>query len=286
MSAAFHAPAPTEAPVDTTARAEARRRKRRADSRAFGKLLALRLAFLAGVLALWELVVAVGWVEPFWISRPSRVILRIVELLPTQQLYTDAAFTMKSVLIGFLISAVAGIASACLLYKYRTLQKTVDPYILALYSMPRLALAPLFIIWFGVGSASKIALVVSLAYFIFLLNTYSGLVNVNPRLISQVRLMGASDWFIFRRVSLPASVPWLLSGARVALGFSLIGAIVGELIVAEQGLGLRIARASGLFDTTGVFAYLVIVAGLGMLFDQGVRLLEKSLAAWNGPGAP
>lgn len=270
---------------ESIAIARPRRQPRSSAWKSFGRLLALRLLFLAAVLAVWEAVVAFGWVDAFWISRPSAVIRRIVELAPSAQLYSDAAFTMKSALLGFAISVVAGIASACLLYKYRTLHKVVDPYILALYSMPRLALAPLFIIWFGVGLASKVALVVSLAYFIILLNTYAGLVNVNPRLISQVRLMGASDWFIFRRVSLPAAVPWLLSGARVALGFALIGAIVGELIVAEQGLGLRIARASGLFDTTGVFAYLVIVAALGMLFDQGVRLVEKRLAAWGSPGA-
>jgi NitT/TauT family transport system permease protein len=265
--------------------AQARRRKRQAEWSSFGRLLVLRIAFLIAVLAVWELVVALGWVDQFWVSRPTAVIRRIMQILPSGQLYADAAFTMKSVIIGFLISTIAGIASACLLYKYRTLQRVVDPYILALYSMPRLALAPLFIIWFGVGSASKIALVVSLSYFIILLNTYAGLSNVNPRLISQVKLMGASDWFIFRKVSLPASIPWLLSGARVALGFALIGAIVGELIVSEEGLGLRIARASGLFDTTGVFAYLVIVAALGMLFDQGVRWLERRLAAWGPPGA-
>ena len=261
-----------------------KRRKRRADWQSFGKLLVLRVAFLVSVLVVWELVVVSGLVEEFWVSKPSSVIRRIAGLLPTSQLYADAAFTLQSVVVGFAISLVAGIMSACLLYKYRLLQKVVDPYILALYSMPRMALAPLFIIWFGVGAASKIALVVSLSYFIILLNTYAGLINVNPHLISQVRLMGANDWFIFRKVSLPASIPWLLSGARVALGFALIGAIVGELIVAEQGLGLRIARASGLFDTTGVFAYLFIVAALGMLLDQGVRFAERRLAAWAPSG--
>lgn len=260
------------------------RRRRSAEWKSVGRLFVLRILFLVVFLAIWEGVVAAGWIEQFWISKPSAVILRIVALIPAPQLYSDAAFTMKSVFFGFLISLILGIPTACLLYKYSLLHKIVDPYIMALYSMPRLALAPLFIVWFGVGSASKIALVVSLSYFIILLNTYSGLTNVNKRLISQVQLMGASDWFIFRKVSLPAALPWLLSGARVALGFSLIGAIVGELIVSEQGLGLRIARASGLFDTTGVFAYLVIVAALGMLFDQGVRVVEKRLAAWGSPG--
>lgn len=116
-----------------------------------------------------------------------------------------------------------------------------------------------------------------------LLNTYAGLTNVDQRLISQVKMMGASDWFIFRKVSLPASVPWLLSGTRVGLGFALIGAVVGELIISEHGLGLRISRASGLFDTTGgVFTYLIIVAALGVILDQAVRLLERSLSSWGG----
>jgi len=244
------------------------------------RLFGLRLLLLATVLGMWQLGVNAGWLNPFYVSQPTDVISRLADLVKTRDLYVDMAFTLQNVLVGFVISAVTGIASACLLYKLPSLQKVVDPYILALYSTPRLALAPLFIIWFGIGPASKVTLVVSLCYFIMLLNTYAGLTNVDTRLISQVKMMGGGDWFIFRRVSLPASVPWLLSGTRVGLGFALIGAVVGELIISEHGLGLRISRASGLFDTTGVFAYLVVVAILGMLLDQLVRLLEKALANW------
>jgi NitT/TauT family transport system permease protein len=251
------------------------------------RLLGLRLGFLVLVLVIWQLGVEVGLINPFFVSEPTKVIARLAQLVQTGQLYADMAFTLQNVLIGFVISAVAGIATACVLYKLPLLQKVVDPFILALYSTPRLALAPLFIIWFGIGAASKIALVVSLSYFIMLLNTYSGLTNVDGRLINQVRMMGGSDWFIFRRVSLPASVPWLLSGTRIGLGFALIGAVVGELIISERGLGLRMSRASGLFDTTGVFAYLIIVAVLGMVLDQLVRVLERTLAGWgNANGAP
>lgn len=246
------------------------------------KLFFYRVLFLVGLFAVWQLIVDIGLVDEFWISKPSSIARKLIELLPQKQLYTDIVYTMESTLLGFTISAVAGIATAVLFYKYSLLQKIVDPFILAVYSTPRLALAPLFIIWFGVGLASKIALVVSLAYFIFLLNAYAGLVNVNPRLLSQVRTMGARDWFIFRRVSLPAAVPWLLSGARIALGFSLVGAVVGELIISEQGLGLRIAKASGLFDTTTVFAYLIVISVIGMALDQAVRAVENHFASW-GP---
>lgn len=244
-----------------------------------------RLLFLLAVFAVWQIIVKTGLVDEFWISKPSKVLAKLAEILPDPQLYSDIFFTMKSTLIGFGISLVAGVFTAILFYKYPLFQKIVDPFVLAIYSTPRLALAPLFIIWFGIGLASKIALVVSLAYFIILLNAYAGLVNVNPRLLQQVRTMGASDWFIFRRVSLPASVPWLLSGARVALGFSLVGAVVGELIISEKGVGLRIAKASGLFDTTSVFAYLIIIALIGMALDQGVRMAERRFAGWGGQAA-
>jgi NitT/TauT family transport system permease protein len=244
------------------------------------QVLGLRLLFLAVALAIWQGGVEFGWIDPFYVSEPAAVIGRLSELIFTQQLYTDLAFTLQNTLVGFAISAVAGIATACLFYRMPLLQKTVDPYILALYSTPRLALAPLFIIWFGIGPASKIALVVSLCYFVMLLNTYSGLVNVDKRLINQVRMMGGGDWFVFRKVSLPASIPWVLAGTRVGMGFALMGAVVGELIISEHGLGLRLSRASGLFDTTGVFAYLVVVAFLGMIIDQLLRILEKSLAGW------
>jgi NitT/TauT family transport system permease protein len=249
------------------------------------QVLGLRLLFLAAVLAVWQGGVEVDWIDPFYVSEPTAVIGRLSELIFTQQLYTDLAFTLQNTLVGFAISAVAGIATACLFYRMPLLQKTVDPYILALYSTPRLALAPLFIIWFGIGPASKIALVVSLCYFVMLLNTYSGLVNVDKRLINQVRMMGGGDWFVFRKVSLPASIPWVLAGTRVGMGFALMGAVVGELIISEHGLGLRLSRASGLFDTTGVFAYLVVVAFLGMIIDQLLRIVEKSLAGWGTTSA-
>lgn len=244
------------------------------------RLLGLRLVFLIAALAVWQGGVELGIIDPFYVSEPTAVVSRLSELIFTQQLYTDMAFTLQNTLIGFAISAVAGVGTACLFYKVPLLQKIVDPYILALYSTPRLALAPLFIIWFGIGPASKIALVVSLCYFVMLLNTYSGLVNVDKRLINQVKMMGGGDWFVFRKVSLPASVPWVLAGTRVGMGFALMGAVVGELIISERGLGLRLSRASGLFDTTTVFAYLVVVAILGMVIDQLLRVLEKSLAGW------
>jgi NitT/TauT family transport system permease protein len=249
------------------------------------QVLGLRLLFLAAALAVWQGGVELGWIDPFYVSEPTAVIGRLSELIFTHQLYTDLAFTLQNTLVGFAISAVAGIATACLFYRMPLLQKTVDPYILALYSTPRLALAPLFIIWFGIGPASKIALVVSLCYFVMLLNTYSGLVNVDKRLINQVRMMGGGDWFVFRKVSLPASIPWVLAGTRVGMGFALMGAVVGELIISEHGLGLRLSRASGLFDTTGVFAYLVVVAFLGMIIDQLLRIVEKSLAGWGTTAA-
>jgi NitT/TauT family transport system permease protein len=256
--------------------------KAMAQPRMSGKppLLVLRILFLLGCLAFWQIIVEVGLVDQFWISKPSLVVQRIGEILVTPETYSDIAFTMKSLVIGFAISAVAGVATACLFYKYKTLHDVVDPYILALYSTPRLALAPLFIIWFGIGTASKVALIVSICYFIMLLNAYAGLVTVNRRLIDQVRIMGASDWFIFRRVTVPASIPWLLAAARVSLGFALMVAVVGELIISEQGIGLRIAKASGLFDTTGVFAYLVIIAVIGGVLDQALKLAEKKMEAY------
>ncbi|MGK3203150.1 ABC transporter permease [Amycolatopsis sp. MEPSY49] len=269
-----------------TRTSDAATRPRLRPVRASLRLFGLRLLLLVAVLALWQAAVELGLVDPFFVSEPTAMLKRLGELLGTGQLYADMAFTLQNVIVGFAISAVAGIAGACLLYRIPLLQKVVDPFVLALYSTPRLALAPLFTIWFGIGAASKIALVVSLSFFIMLLNTYAGLSTVDKRLISQVRMMGGGDWFVFRKVSLPASVPWLLSGTRVGLGFALIGAVVGELIIAEHGLGLRMARASGLFDTTGVFAYLIVVALLGMILDQLVRVLERTLAGWgNQPSA-
>src|SRR5262249_8327683 len=149
---------------------------------------------------------------------------------------------------GFVLGSLAGIVIGFLLARWEWLYEATEPYIMALYSMPRVALAPLFVVWFGIGLASKVALAVSIVFFVMLINTYTGVINVDRTLVNSVRTMGGGEWFLTRKVLLPSTVPWILSGLRISIGFALIGAVVGEMIIAERGLGRLIAYRSGLFD--------------------------------------
>mgnify|MGYP001563560658 FL=1 len=158
----------------------------------------------------------------------------------------------------------------------------LDPYLTALYSLPRVALAPLFILWFGIGLASKVMLAVSIVCFILLMNAYAGVRSVDQDLVNAVRTMGASDRYITYRVILPSCVPWIFSGMRIGLGMALIGTVVGEMLASQKGLGHLIAVASGSFDTTGVFASLMIIAGMAMSLNEIPKAVEQRLLRWRG----
>ena len=157
----------------------------------------------------------------------------------------------------------------------------------ALNSLPRVALAPLFILWFGIGLTSKVVLAFSLVVFILLVNTHAGARNVDQDLVIITRLLGATRRQLTMKVILPASIPWIFAGLRLGLAYALIGAVVGEVIVAQAGLGFLIASAAGVFNTTGVFSALIILMLIAMLLSEVMKVAERKLLRWRPqiPGA-
>jgi NitT/TauT family transport system permease protein len=162
----------------------------------------------------------------------------------------------------------------------RLLAEILDPFIMVFYSLPKIALAPLFVLWFGVGIDMKIILTATVVFFLVFLNTYTGVRNVSRELIAILGLMGASRRDILVKVVLPSAVTWVFAGLRLSVPYALIGAIVGELIAANQGLGYLLADASGQFDTAGVFAALVAIVILAMLLNLTVKAFEKRAMPW------
>lgn len=242
--------------------------------------LGLRLLVLAIFVACWEGAVALGVATEFWISRPTLVGQRFAEYLFTERFYQDVFTTLYEMALGLGAGVVFGVISGLALTKWPLLHRATDPYIMIVYSLPRIALAPLFILWLGLGLASKVVLALFVAYFVMLINTYAGIRNVDQDLLNAVRTMGASDSFLTRKVRLPAALPWIFSGIRIALGASLVGAVVAEMLGSTHGIGHEIARAAGAFDTTGIFTYLLVLAVVATGLNEGMKWAERRLLTW------
>jgi NitT/TauT family transport system permease protein len=244
------------------------------------RLIGARLLVLAVVVIVWEGIVYFGLTTAFWISTPVKIAAQLVKDFASGEIWPHIWATFLSTIGGFFIGSAAGIVAGFLLARWQPLYDATEPYVMALYSMPRVALGPLFVVWFGIGLASKIALAVSIVFFVMLINTHMGVTNVDRTLVNSVRTMGGGGWFMTRKVLLPSTVPWILSGLRISIGFALIGAVVGEMIIAERGLGRLIAYRSGLFDVTGVFAVMVVLAIMAVVFNEILKFFERRLTHW------
>src|SRR4051812_41627616 len=242
-------------------------------------LIGWRLLLTAALLLAWE-VAATTITTPFWISQPSRVFGRLVSLTGSGLLFWHVAATLQAALLGLALGGVVGVALGLALGARPRIAEVVDPLLMGLNSLPRVALAPLFIIWFGIGLPSKVILAFSLVIFPVLINTYQGVRGVDQSLVDVLRTMRASGWQIARRVTLPSTLPWIMAGLRIGLGMSLIGAVVGELVGASRGVGYYVEAAAANFDTTGVFAGLVILMVLTIALSELMKLVEARLFRW------
>jgi NitT/TauT family transport system permease protein len=257
---------------------EARRRRARARERLVTN--AWRVALLAVVAGAWEGSTRSGLVNPFWVSSPSLILADLYRVFVSGSILPHVAVSLYEAFAGFITGAVAGVLAGFALARWDRLARVLDPYVTALNSLPRVALAPLFILWFGIGLTSKIVLAFSLVVFILLVNTYAGAKNVDQDLVIITRLLGASRRQLTLKVILPASIPWIFAGFRLGVAYALIGAVVGEVIVAQAGLGFLISAAAGVFNTTGVFTALIILMVIAMLLNELMKAAERKLLRW------
>lgn len=238
-----------------------------------------RIGFLVMCLLVWE-VVANTLISPFWISKPTLIVAHCWQFLLSGDLVWHTSITILEAVLGLLLGMLVGIPIGLALGVYRRFADVVDPFVLGLYSLPRVALAPLFIIWFGIGLFSKVMLAFSLVVFVFVLNIQEGLRNVNGELVQMMRAMRAPRRYITRKVLIPTIVPWTFASLRIGIGLALIGAVIGELIGASRGLGWYIEHSAGQFDTTGVFAGLVVLMVLAMIANELVKVVESRTLRW------
>jgi NitT/TauT family transport system permease protein len=257
--------------------AKAEARGRRPPSHRLG-ILATQLAVLVVLLMLWQLAVTDASLPYF--SRPSLVLAKLHELLTHQDIYRHMYATLVEIVFGYALGAAFGLVLGFILGRSSFLSAAFQPYIMGLYSIPKIALAPVFIVWLGLGMASKVAVVFVACFFLVFFNTYSGLLSINEELVRLARLMGASWPQTVLRVILPAAAPQIFLGLRTAVPYAVIGAVIGEYIGASEGLGYFILYASQTYDAPALFAGIIILVAIVFLANFGLNRLESHVIRW------
>jgi len=245
--------------------------------RALGEVVPA-LALLAGTLIVWEAAIRLFKISSFVLPAPSAIFVALVE--NRVPLAVAAQATAVEVLFGFVLAAVVGIATALVIVRFERFGKALYPLIVLFQTVPKVALAPLLILWFGYDLTPKVALIVIIAFFPVAIDMLAGLQSVEPSFVALMQSVGAGRSEILLRVRIPHSLPHLIAGLKVAITFSVIGAIVGEFAGASAGLGYVIQIASTQLDTPQVFAALVVVSVLGLAFYYAVEFSERLLVPW------
>ena len=235
--------------------------------------------FLVATLGLWEVAGAYAF-DPFWSSRPSLIGERLWYLAMRGDLTWHMSATLTAAGRGLAMGSVIGVSLGLLMARYTRAAQIAEPLFMGLYSLPRVALAPLFILWFGIGLPAKVMMSFSMVVFVFVLNVLEGVRSLDRDPIDLMRTMGASNRYIVRRVLLPAVLTWIMASFRISVGLALIGALVGELIGSSRGLGWYIERSAGQLDTTGVFTGIVILIAIAMVANNIVAMVSHRLTRW------
>lgn len=240
----------------------------------------LQVGFFVFVMVLWQVLVDTAVLDIFFFSRPSDIAVRLANWLASARIYGHLAVTLTEAMLAFVIGTVTGVIAGFALARVDLLAAVFDPYIRVLNALPRVILAPIFILWFGLGMFSKVALGVTLVFFIVFFNTYQGVREVDPVVLKNARMLRASEAQLLRHVYIPSALAWIFSSLHTSIGFALVGAVVGEYIGASRGIGYLVAQAQGTFDTTGVFAGLLLTSVVVLLIDLGIIRLESYLLRW------
>ncbi|MEP9347919.1 ABC transporter permease [Xanthobacter sp. KR7-225] len=253
----------------------------RARLAAFGQRL-LVLAPGIALIAFWQWASG-RLIKELYVSKPTAVAERLYELFASGEIFPHLWITGQELVLGYVIGVGAGIVGGYALGRSPRLSAIFEPYVMAFYGVPKIALAPLFIIWFGIGMWSKVALAAIMVFFLVFYNVYSGVKSVDRELVNLAKVMGANERQLTTHVYLPAAAPYVVLGMRMAIPYSVIGVIVGEFTSSMQGLGLFIHEASATYDPAGVFAGITILLAFVITANFLAGRLERRLLRWRTP---
>lgn len=262
------------APSGTTVRLTAR-----------GRVRLTQVAIVVCFLALWEAGGRLAWIDPFFFPLPTAIAGRLAEWFAARDIWRDIGITLLETVLSFVIGIAGGTALGIWLGLSPFAAEVLQPFVKIFNAIPRILLGPIFVLWFGLGLASKVALGVTIVLFIAFFNTLQGVREVNPVVLANARLLKASRMALLRHVYLPSAASWILSSLRVSVGMAVMGAVVAEYLGSSAGLGHIIAQAEGVMDATGVFAGLVLLSAFVVTLDALVDRLESRLLVWRPPPA-
>ena len=247
-------------------------------------ILVAQVVVLIIVFGGWQLFTSLKIVDPFFFGQPSGIVRTAWQWVQhgTNQgsIWLQIYTTMEEAIFGFLIGVAAGIVVGVLLGQFRFLSEVLSPYIKAVNALPRIVLGALFVIVLGLGISSKIVLAAFLVFFVVFFNAYQGVREVDGNLVNNARVLGASRMQVIRNVVLPSAMTWIIASLHVAFGFAVIGAVVGEVLGAQHGLGVLITDSQNNFNTDGIFAGMIIIGLIALIAEWLISLLERRLLAW------
>ncbi len=230
---------------------------------------------------IWAAYVSIGKVSPFILPAPNAVLTAWIDMLQDQRAWSHTWTTIYETLFGFFWAVIIGVALGVLLGRARWAEVTLNPFIIGAQVVPKVALIPLFIVWFGFGPTSKIVVSAVIAFFPILSNTLLGVKSVNPGHRDVMTSLNASRWAIFRRLELPSAMPYILTGMEVGIVLALIGAIVGEYLGGNHGLGYLLVAKMNAYETDALFAVVAHMTVVGFLFYVSIGLLRRLLIGWH-----
>ena len=243
-------------------------------------LLALRVLLLVAIFLLWYGLVTLRFLPAFFFGRPFVVLERVGQWFASGKIYPHLGVTLIETVLAFAAGTLLGVAAGLWLGLRAMASALLEPYIKAANAMPRVILAPIFAVWFGLGIASKVALGVTLVFFIVFFNVYQGVREVSPTVLASVRMLGASPRQLVRYVYLPSATSWVFSSLHTSVGMAFVGAVVGEYLGSAAGVGYLILQAEGSFDIDTVFAGILVLTGFALLLDYVVTVIERRLLVW------
>lgn len=231
------------------------------------------------IIVLWQWISG-NWIEAWLISSPLRIAEHLWAVVASGEIWPHVIATVTAVAIGFPLGVISGIMFGYLMGRYRLLAELLGPYLMGLYGIPKVGFAPLFIIWFGIGVSSKVALVILISFFFNFFNTYAGMRYMHGDIIRYAQLLGAKGSRITLKVIIPAISPYIMTGIRSSVPLAVIGVVTGEFIAATAGLGLYMRQAVSLLDMTGTFVGMIFLFFLVVILNDLTERLERRVLKW------
>jgi NitT/TauT family transport system permease protein len=243
-------------------------------------VVGMRVAFIVALLGFWEVSIRLGWAQELLIGQPSRIVHFLAETMVGGELFQHAVVTGLEALSAFSLGVILGTTTGFLMWWLPRFGRAIDPYFVGVSAIPTVALAPLFLVWLGLGMATKVALGFKTVFLVMHLTTYASLRQTPSELVDLATAFGATRFQIFRKIVVPSSMPWVLSAMKVSIGFAFTGVVVGEFVAANKGLGYLTLYAAQLYEMSLVWAAIIVLVGMSLVLLWFVSTLRARFASW------